>query len=112
MKKWNFLKSRWKKNNKKIFKQQLINGAKFKSTHHQSNFFPGTEQRRGVIKTITNNFDSPTFLNDIALLRLDYPLNFFTSPSIAPLCLPEQYQQFYGKIHTQKTLTIRNKKTK
>lgn len=55
------------------------------------------EQRRNVLKIITNNFDAPTFLNDIALLKLDYPLNFFVSTAVAPLCLPDQFQKFYGK---------------
>lgn len=57
----------------------------------------GTEQRRNVLKIITKNFDAPTFLNDIALLKLDYPLNFFASPAIAPLCIPDQFQKFHGE---------------
>lgn len=60
-------------------------------------FFIGTEQRRNILKVVTNNFDAPSFLNDIALLKLDYPLNFYQSSSVAPLCLPDQYQKFYGK---------------
>lgn len=57
----------------------------------------GTEQSRHVAKIITNNFDAPTFTNDIALVKLSYPLDFFSSSAIAPLCLPYAFQKFQGE---------------
>lgn len=54
----------------------------------------GTEQRRRIVKIITNNFDFPTFSNDIALLKVDVP--FVYNKYVSPICLPYSYESFQG----------------
>lgn len=55
----------------------------------------GTEQRRFIVKIITNNFDFPTFANDIALIKVDKPFVF--TNVVAPVCLPYSYERFQGR---------------
>lgn len=62
--------------------------------------FTESEQRRNVAKMVLNNFILPNFLNDIALLKLEYPLNLFNGHTVAPICVPEPFETFYGKVKT------------
>lgn len=60
-------------------------------------FISGIEQRRNLAKMIVHpQFHAPSFTNDIALLKLEYPLNLFASRMIAPICIPDQHETFYG----------------
>lgn len=49
---------------------------------------------RKVDAVFTHNFDLATFANDIALLKLESPLEVGTN--IMPICLPETDQYFEG----------------
>ncbi|XP_049822688.1 serine proteinase stubble [Aethina tumida] len=53
------------------------------------------EQRRNVTRIIANNFDFPTFYNDILMVKVSPPFNLNT-PHVLPICLPEPEQNFTG----------------
>lgn len=73
--------------------------AKEEKTKNLEQQFLGIEQRRNVAKIFLHHFDPPTFTNDIALVKLDYPLNFFRSRAIAPICMPNSFETFYGNLY-------------
>lgn len=52
-----------------------------------------------MAKFILSNFVLPNFLNDIALLKLEHPLSLFNGHTVAPICVPEPFETFYGKLH-------------
>lgn len=54
-----------------------------------------TQQSRSVIGVFVHNFDK-TFANDIALLKLESPLEFGFGIDVMPICLPQKNQQFIG----------------
>ncbi|XP_044752980.1 trypsin-1-like isoform X2 [Coccinella septempunctata] len=53
-----------------------------------------TKQVRKVAEVFTPNFDPATFANDIALLKLELPLEF--GIHIMPICFPGSNQHFAG----------------
>ncbi|CAH0384242.1 unnamed protein product [Bemisia tabaci] len=63
--------------------------------NHDVEFYPYVE--RDVVGLVVHpEFYAGTLYNDIAVLRLDKPVDFTQSPHISPACLPDQYSDYAG----------------
>jgi len=55
--------------------------------HSRTGYNELNKQNKRVVRVITENYNDRTLENDIALLKLDSPLDF-TSNSVRPICIP------------------------
>ncbi|XP_030561078.1 uncharacterized protein LOC115762842 isoform X2 [Drosophila novamexicana] len=61
--------------------------------NHDVEFFPYIE--RDVVSVhIHPEYYAGTLDNDLAILKLDHPVDFTKNPHISPACLPDQYSDF------------------
>ncbi|XP_039284953.1 uncharacterized protein LOC111063497 isoform X3 [Nilaparvata lugens] len=64
--------------------------------NHDVEFYPYVE--RDVLQLFVHpEFYAGTLFNDLAILRLDRPVDFVQSPHISPACLPDPYTDFSGQ---------------
>lgn len=63
--------------------------------NHDVEFFPYIE--RDVVSVhIHPEYYAGTLDNDLAILKLDHPVDFTKNPHISPACLPDKYSDFTG----------------
>ncbi|XP_054286272.1 uncharacterized protein LOC129002466 isoform X1 [Macrosteles quadrilineatus] len=63
--------------------------------NHDVEFYPYVERDVSALH-VHPEFYAGTLFNDIALLRLDHPVDFQQSPHISPACLPEPHSEYAG----------------
>ncbi|CAG2180829.1 unnamed protein product, partial [Oppiella nova] len=63
--------------------------------HREDEFYPYVEKFVDDI-VVHPDFFAGSLLNDIALIRLDSPVDFRHSPHIAPVCLADAHEQYAG----------------
>lgn len=71
--------------------------------NHDVEFFPYIE--RDIVSVIVHpEFYAGALYNDVAILKLDYDIDFEKNPHISPACLPDKFDDFlnsrYG-LYTQ-----------
>ncbi|KAI9586960.1 hypothetical protein GQX74_002807 [Glossina fuscipes] len=63
--------------------------------NHDVEFFPHIE--RDIVSVhIHPEYYAGTLDNDLAILKLDHPIDFSKNPHISPACLPEKFSDFTG----------------
>ncbi|XP_011140597.1 uncharacterized protein LOC105183877 isoform X3 [Harpegnathos saltator] len=63
--------------------------------NHDVEFYPYIE--RDIVSVhVHPEFYAGTLANDIAILKMDYDVDFAKNPHISPACLPNQYDDFIG----------------
>ena len=61
--------------------------------NHDVEFFPYIE--RDIVSVVVHpEFYAGTLYNDIAILKLDYDIDFEKNPHISPACLPDKFDDF------------------
>lgn len=64
--------------------------------NHDVEFFPYVETDV-VSMIIHREFYAGTLYNDLAILRMDKPVDFGRNPHISPACLPDAFSDFTGQ---------------
>jgi len=64
--------------------------------NHDVEFYPYVETDVASM-VIHREFYAGTLYNDLAILRMDKPVDFSRNPHISPACLPDAFSDFTGQ---------------
>lgn len=64
--------------------------------NHDVEFYPYVETDVASL-VIHREFYAGTLYNDLALIRMDKPVDFARNPHISPACLPDAFSDFTGQ---------------
>jgi len=64
--------------------------------NHDVEFYPYVETDVADL-TVHREFYAGTLYNDLAVIRLDRPVDFGRNPHVSPACLPDAFSDFTGQ---------------